>query len=187
MAVGSGNGSDQTARGGGQEEPPQGAGREAQASDFVGKPDADGTPAAGAGIAVAAKDAASADDVARGGGVIKAAQRAMANEVANDMAMRTGRQLESFDEGVPILSAIAEPPYFGHADCASVKNAILPQRERGGVKARYDRSSLSEVRGKSPGWPLPNSRCNKQTALRRQFGKMSRKMRSERGKGHLWL
>ncbi len=88
MAVGGAAGSNDAAGDGALEEAPQRAGGQAEAADFVGEPDGERPPAAAACIAVAAKDAAGADRLALGIGVI-AVQKAMANQGTGHLAVRT--------------------------------------------------------------------------------------------------
>src|SRR5271155_3374110 len=94
MAIGGADGCEDAAGGGPLEKTPQTAGGQAEPSNFVGGPDAEGPPATGPGLAVAAKDAAGADRLALRTAVIKAVQRAMPNQGTDDLAMRTRRQLE---------------------------------------------------------------------------------------------
>jgi len=103
MAVRGADGRDDGAGGGDLEEAPQQAGGQAEPSDFVGAPDADGSAATLASIAITAKDPAGADRFSPWGGVVIAAQIAVANERADDLAVRTGRQLEPLRQGVPFL------------------------------------------------------------------------------------
>jgi len=130
------DGGEDGAGGGALEEPPEEVGGQAEASDFVGVPDAKGPSAPGAGLSIAAKDALGADRFDFGRAVVKAAQEAMAQEGADDIAVRTGDELKPLSQRGAFLSAIAKPP---HLAPASAKMVILPQWERGGVKAGYDK------------------------------------------------
>ena len=56
LAIEGADGGEDAAGDGELEEPPQSAGGQAEPSDFVGEPDAEGPPATGACVAVAAKD-----------------------------------------------------------------------------------------------------------------------------------
>jgi hypothetical protein len=100
------------------EELPQRAGVHAEASDFIGPPDAEGAAAAGPSVAVAAKDPPGAD------GIWLAIQAAVADERADDLAVRARRLLEPLCDGQPFLGAAEEPALLtqGHA---FPKNLIL--------------------------------------------------------------
>jgi hypothetical protein len=93
---------------------PQRVGGDAQASDFVGHPDAEGATTTGASMAVAAKNPPSANGLALGVAFVVAMQKAVANQCANRFAMRTGRLLESFRKGDPFLIATAKPALLAH-------------------------------------------------------------------------
>ena len=141
---------------GAAEEAVQAGGGQAEAADFIGEPDGDGPAAAGACVAVAAKEAVRAAGHAWGG-FVKAVQRAVANESADDLAVGTGGELEPLDDGVPIVVVAAEPAMRCHGDPSS-NSAIVPGRGRRGV-AGYERDGDSGVRG-IPAVPVvPNSRC----------------------------
>jgi len=187
VAVGSADSGEDAAGGGELEEAPQAAGGQAEPSDFVGAPDAEGPTATRASVAVAAKDPACANGLALGRALVKAAQIAVAIERAVRSAMGTGRLLESLGKSAPFLVAAAKPLHVGHLDWTFPKRVILRMWGRGGVEAGYDKKSLSEVRGceargagvrgagrggarcgargKIPGRPLPNCRCNKHPAI----------------------
>jgi hypothetical protein len=96
------------------QESPHSVGGQAQPPDFVGNPDAEGTPAAAPPMAVAAKDPPSADRLALGVALVVAAQKAVANQRANGFAMRTRRLLESFSNHAPIQVAAAKPALLVH-------------------------------------------------------------------------
>ena len=70
------------------EEQPQSCGGQTESSDFFRAPDAESPSAAGLGVAVAAQDPACADGLSPGATGVKAVQKAMANEGADDVAVR---------------------------------------------------------------------------------------------------
>jgi len=96
------------------EESPQSMGCQAQASDFVGAPNAESPPAPAPPIAVAAKDTSSAQRFALGIAVVVTAQIAVPNERANRFTMRTGDLLEPLSNRLPFLVAAAKPPLLVH-------------------------------------------------------------------------
>ena len=53
-------------------------------------------------------------DLAPGAAVVKAEQKAVPNQRADDLAVRTGRQLEPFGNGVPFLVAAVKPALLAH-------------------------------------------------------------------------
>jgi len=65
MAVGGADGREDAAGGGAFQEPPQTAGGQAEPSDLVGDPDAEGSPATATCIAVAAEDPPGAHGLSR--------------------------------------------------------------------------------------------------------------------------
>src|SRR5579859_2574606 len=85
------------------EELPECVAGQAESPDLVGDPDAEGLAAAVACIAVAAKDTASASGFAVRAGVVKTVEKAVANEVADGIAVGTGCELELFAEGVEFV------------------------------------------------------------------------------------
>ena len=97
------------------EEGPQGARGEARAPNFGSDPDAGGASAAGSPVAVAAKDAAGPKRLALGAAVIEPAERAVAIEGANGLAVRTRCEFESLDEGDPVGFVPVEPAVIAHA------------------------------------------------------------------------
>ena len=103
MADGGVEGREDTAGEGKRQEPQEGAGGEAEATDLVGAPDAEGASAAASRIAVAAKDTSRAKGWLLRGTVVEAAQTAMAIQVAEKLAMRTRRQLEPLGKRRPFL------------------------------------------------------------------------------------
>lgn len=86
----------------------------AQPTNFVRTPDAEGPTAAAPPIAVAAKDPPSADRFALGVAFVVSAQKAVANQRANRLAMRTRRLLESFRNRAPFRFAAAKPVLLAH-------------------------------------------------------------------------
>ena len=117
------------------EEPPESAGGQAEPSDLVGDPDAEGLAAAGPCIAVAAKDAAGAAGPALGMALVKAMEKAMANEGADGFAVGTGGQLEWFDEGVEFVVGAVKPWPVAHGAC-SEKRRLYRNREARGSGVR---------------------------------------------------
>lgn len=111
------------------EETPQTAGGQAQPPDFVGEPDAEGPPAAGPGLAVAAKDAAGADRLFPGAAFIVSAQRTVANQRADHLAVRTGHQLEPLTNRVPVVGAAVKPMLLGHARTAPPRKSRFYRRQ----------------------------------------------------------
>ena len=103
-------------------------GGQAEASDFVGEPDAEGAPAAGSCVAVAAKDPPGAEGLSLGAALVKAVQEAVANQRADDLAVRTGRQLEPFGNGVPFLVVARKPALLAHGTMPPRKIVIVPAR-----------------------------------------------------------
>ena len=96
------------------EESPQSVGGHAQPSDLVRAPDAEGSSATMTCIAVAAKDPPSANGFLLGVALVVSAQKAVANQCADNPAMRTRRLLEPFSNGVPFLLATVKPALFAH-------------------------------------------------------------------------
>ena len=139
MAVADTNGREDAAGDGALEEPQKSAGGQAEPSDFVGDPDAESPPATATCMAVAAKDPPRAHRLSLGVALVKSAQKAVPNQRADNLAVRTGRQLEPFRNGDPFLDAVVKPCLLSHRDHASVKIVILPAWGRGGVVAGYDK------------------------------------------------
>jgi hypothetical protein len=96
------------------QESPHSVGGQAQPPDLVGNPDAEGSTAAAAALAVAAKDPPSADGLALRVALVVAAQKAVANQRAHRFAMRTCCLLESFSNRVPFRLGTAKPPLLAH-------------------------------------------------------------------------
>ena len=182
MAVRGADSRANTAGDGTLEERPQRGGGQAEPSDFVGEPDAERVPAAGPGVAVAAKDPPGADRLSRGVAVVKAVQTAVPNQGADDLAVRTGRQFE------PFRRSRSNPRRCGKTMFPRPLGPCLPEnrdsigvaegRGSGGVRER----SLRGVRGKNrcqvPG-VITTRRSDDTSATIRP------NLRPERGKGHL--
>jgi hypothetical protein len=103
-----------TAGNGALQESPQRVGGHAQASDFIGEPDAEGATTAGTPMAVAAKDPPSAESLVLRVAFVVSAQSAVPDQRANRFAMRTRRLLETFRKRVPFLLATAKPALLAH-------------------------------------------------------------------------
>jgi hypothetical protein len=114
VALDSAHGRENAAGDGELEEAPQTGGGQAESSDLVGVPDAEGPPATGALLAVAAKDAAGAYGFASGTAVIKSVQKAVPIEGADSLAMGTGSELEPFGQGVVFLGTATKPWLLAH-------------------------------------------------------------------------
>lgn len=99
---------------GASQESPHRVGGHAQSTDFVRKPDAEGAATAGTPMAVAAKDPPSAENLALRVAFVVAAQKAVTNQRANRLAMRTRRLLETFRNRVPFLLAATKPALLAH-------------------------------------------------------------------------
>ena len=99
---------------GGLKESPQSASCQAQPSDFVRDPDAEGPSAAATCVAIAAKDPPSAEGFSLGVAFVVTAQIAVANQRANRFAMRTRRLLELFRNRAPFLVATTKPALLAH-------------------------------------------------------------------------
>jgi len=96
------------------EEFPQSAGCQAQPSDFVRAPDAEGPSAAATCAAIAAKDPPSAHRFLLGVALVVSAQIAVANQRANRLAVRTRRLLEPLSNRVPFIVAAVKPSLLAH-------------------------------------------------------------------------
>jgi len=118
MAVGglngSANGGSDAAGDGELEEHPQSAGGQAESSDFVGEPDAEGPSAAATLMAIAAEDSPGADGFSLWALVIKSGEGAMADEHADGLAVGAGDLFETFDNRDPILLVAVEPSFVAH-------------------------------------------------------------------------
>lgn len=137
-AVDGADGSADAVGDGALEEAPQTAGGQAEPSDLVGEPDAEGPPATATCLAVAAKDPPRADRFSLRAALVKSAEKAVSNQRADNLAVRTGRLLEPFGDRVPFLRAAVKPSLLAHGVHASAKIVILAAWGRGGVVAGYD-------------------------------------------------
>ena len=143
MTVSGADGRDDGAGGSVLEESPQSAAGQAEASDFVGEPDAEGPPATAACIAVAAKDPPGALGLGAGAAFVITAQKAVPNERADSLAVRAGRLFEPFDNRHPFRVVAVKPALLAHGNRASAKIVILAARQRGGVVAGDERFSTA--------------------------------------------
>ena len=96
------------------EEPPQSAGCQAEPSDFVRDPDAESPPAPATRDAIAAKDPPSANRFLLGVALVVSAQIAVANQRADNLAVRTRRLLEPLCNRVPFLGVAVKPSLLAH-------------------------------------------------------------------------
>jgi len=149
VAVNSADGCKDRAGDGVLEEAPQTGGSQAEPTDLVGVPNAEGPPATRACLAVAAKDPPCAYGFAPGATVVKSVQRAMPIQGADSLAMGTRRLLEPLSNRLPVLGIAEKPTLLAHGDHASAKIVILAAWGRSGVLAGYDKNLWSELRGKS--------------------------------------
>ena len=134
-AVGSGaDRSGDAAGDGGFEKSPQSAGSQAQPSDFVRAPDAEGPSAAVPCMAVAAKDPPSANGFSLGVALVVSAQIAVPNQGANNFAVRTRRLLELFSNRAPFVLTAAKPSLLAHVRPMPPRKAQF--YERGNVRGR---------------------------------------------------
>ena len=157
------------------EEQPQSGGGQAEPSDLVGQPDAEGSAATGTRVAIAAKDSPGAHRLFLGTGLVAPVQETVPNERAEHLAVRAARLLEPFGNRGPLLVATEKPSFLAHG-VAPPEIAILPARPSGGVMARLDKNPLAGY--KSPRLPvLPNSRRHKHPPFGSQFGNIQPKMR----------
>ncbi len=122
VGVGGADGGGNAACSGVVEESPEQVGGDAEASDFVGKPDAESASATGPSIAVAAKEASRAACFALGAAVVESIQRAVLNQRADDLAVRTRRLLEPLRQGGELLGG-AKPWIPAHV------GSLLPGKE----------------------------------------------------------
>jgi hypothetical protein len=127
-----------TAGNGALQESPHRMGGHAQPSDFVGEPNAEGATAAETPMAVAAKDPPSAGGLALRIAFVVAAQKPVANQRADDLAMRTRHLLETFANRVPFLLATAKPALLAHVYRMPHEIGIHTNGGKCGVAAGYD-------------------------------------------------
>ena len=126
VAVGGADGGGNGTGDGELEEAPERVGSEAEPSDSVGEPDADGASTTGPLIAVAAEYATGADGFSVGTGLVESVQEAMLNESADGLAVGTVREFELFGHRAPILGAAVEPLQLAAHTDASPKKVIVP-------------------------------------------------------------
>jgi len=112
------------------EEAPQTAGGQAEASDFVGQPDAEGAAAAGPVVAVAAEDPPGPHRLVLAA-IIEAAQEAVPNQRADSFAVWTGRLSEPFGNGDPFFDGAVKPVWLAHDDRTSATGVRFYPRGAG--------------------------------------------------------
>jgi hypothetical protein len=122
------------------EEPPQTAGGQTEASDFVGAPDAESPAAPRTCIAVAAKDPPGAHGFSLGTALVKPAQIAVPNQRTDNLAMRTRCLLEPLGNRVPFLGTAAKPSLGAHAPAPHENRNSTSVGKRRGVVAGYDKN-----------------------------------------------
>ena len=88
---------------------------QAQSSDFVGEPDAEGPSAATSLMAVAAKDPACPKRFSLRAGLVKSVEGAMSDESVNGLAVGTGGLLEALGDRDPSLLGAVEPLFVAHS------------------------------------------------------------------------
>jgi hypothetical protein len=118
LAVGGVDGVGDGANDGVLEKRPQGPGSEAQASDFVGEPDTEGSSAAATPMTVAAKDPPCSGRSSLWIVVVKTREYAVSNERSDDLAVWTGGLFEPLDDGDPFFFVAVEPSvsFVAHVD-----------------------------------------------------------------------
>ena len=115
LAVGDDAGrSDDAAGDGALEESPQSARGQAEPPNLVRAPDTESPPATRACVAVAAKDPPRTYRFSLGVALVVSAQIAVADQRADNPAMRTRRLLKSFSNRVPFRLATEKPALFAH-------------------------------------------------------------------------
>jgi hypothetical protein len=133
VAADSVDGGDDGAGGGVLEEGPERVGGEAEASDLVGEPDAEGASAAGAEITIAAEDTVCAAGLALWTGIVVAVEIAVLDEVAGFVAVGAQRQLELLGEGYPLLVVAVEASRHGDGRGMSFGESwIIPTQNSAG-------------------------------------------------------
>ena len=113
----------QDAAGGVLEESPQTAGCQAEPSDLVGDPDAEGPPATATCMAVAAEDPPSAHGLARVA-LVKPVQKAVPNQRADNLAVRARRLFEPLGNGEPFRQRVESKRLGRRQFCARSDSAI---------------------------------------------------------------
>ena len=110
VACGIGDGSG----GGVLEKSPEHVGGDAESSDLVGEPEAEGASAALTEIAVAAEDASGSEGFSLWAAVVETVEATVVDESADDFAVRTGRPFEVLGDGEPLVVAAVEARISGH-------------------------------------------------------------------------
>ena len=149
MAVEAAKGGEEAVGDGNLEEAPQVGGGQCEASDFVGEPDGEGPSAAGPSVAVAAKDASGGEGLSLRAALVKTVQKAVLNESADNLAVRTRGQFESLGNGGPFFGVAVKPSLLAHLAC-SAKKSDYTGTGKGGV-AGYEKDPRNGVRGKTAG------------------------------------
>jgi hypothetical protein len=108
MAGGGANGGPQAAGEEALEKGPQSARGEAESTNPVCEPDAEGASAAESLVTIATEDASCPQRLPLWAGVVKSVQSAMAHQKAYGVAVGTRGQLELLDDGVPLVVAAKE-------------------------------------------------------------------------------
>jgi hypothetical protein len=120
MTVGGADGCGHAAGGGALEEPPQAAGGQAEPSDLVRTPDAEGPPAPATCMAVAAKNPPRPQRFSPGA-LVKSVQIAVADQHADNLAVRTRHLFEPLSNEVPFAFTVYKPLLVAHLNHTSTK------------------------------------------------------------------
>src|SRR5262249_45224883 len=150
MAGSHANGTQDAAGGGVLEESPQTAGCQAEPSDLVGDPDAEGSPATATCIAVATEDPPGTHRLLLGATLVESAQEAVSNQRADNLAVRAGRLLQPFSNRDPFRGAAVEPALLAHADRLHENRdstGVGERRGSGGVREKECRGGGGEKTG----------------------------------------
>lgn len=153
------------------EEFPQGMCGQAQPSDFVGQPDAEGPPATRTPVAIAAKDPPCPNRSSPGTTLIKTGQRAMPNQRPHHLAVRAWCQFESLGNGDPFLRIAIKPTLLTHLLLIFDKNhGSNPRKKRGErgmikMEARGAGQSSAVLHSTAPRC-FPNCQCNQDSLIR---------------------
>lgn len=137
LAVEGAAGSEDTAGEGNLEEAPKGARGQAEPPDFVGEPDAERPPAPGTCVPVAAEDAPGAQRRPLGVALVESVQKAVPDQRADHLAVRTGRLFDPLRKRRPLLDTAAKPA-LTHGNRASAENDNSTSPEGREVLAGYD-------------------------------------------------
>ena len=144
-------------RGSGAEAP--GPGSQAEASNFVGKPDAECPPTTATGIAVAAKDPPGPQRLSLGTALVIAVQKAVPNQRADHLAVRAGGPLEAFRNREPFRKTVVEPSLLSHSSLHENRDSTDLEEARGSGGVRYNPSSGVRVKTPGPGGSREGMRC----------------------------